>query len=209
MGPASQGNDCHSSLLTLADMVSPVSHELRNVFNNIVLKAAILSQAVPEELRDQAADFRALAMRANEMLSFLDQYRQKIVAARQPLDLNAVVLEAVDRCQAAGSAVTKKTTPDLPPVWGNQADVRRLVELLVAAFQGPVQVLTDRSAAAVRLTVQDSGPLPRAEELESFFEPFGPPGASQSGLELAACQTIARRLKAAIRAENQIGRAHV
>jgi hypothetical protein len=203
-GLMGQERDHQPALLNLADMIGPVSHELRNVFNNMVLTAAVLTRAVPEELRGQVAEFRSLALRANEMLTLLDHYRQAIVASRGLVDLNEAVEEAVNQCRANGLEVANKTSTDLPPVWAGRADVLRLIELLVSACRPPVQVCTERTGSAVRLTVQ-AGPPPNGESFERFFDAFGPAGSGKSQLERAACQTIARRLGVTLRTEKREG----
>jgi hypothetical protein len=199
-----QEHDHEPALLNLADMMGPVSHELRNVFNNMVLSTAILARTIPEEHRNQVAEFRALALRANEMLTMLDHHRQRIVAMRRPMDLNEVVEEAAQRCQANGVEVAKKLASGLPQVWGNQGDMSRLIELLVKTCRSPRQVQTCRNGAAVELAVM-GGPLPTTEPVEKFFDPFGPSGSAQSHLDRAACQTIARRLGAPIRTKSSEG----
>lgn len=197
-----QEHDHQPALLNLADMMGPVSHELRNVFNNMVLNTAILARAIPETHRSQVAEFRSLALRANEMLTMLDHYRHRIVAIRQPLDLNEVVEEAVERCQANRVEAARELAADLPKVWGNCLDLGRLVELLIQTCRPPVQVQTCRAGTTVELVVL-GGPLPAGEALEKFFDPFGPSGSAQAHLDRAACHTIARRLGTPIRAKSR------
>ncbi len=199
-----QEHDHQPALLNLADMMGPISHELRNIFNNMVLNTAILARAVPENLRSQVAEFKSLALRANEMLTILDHHRQRIVAIRRPLDLNEVVEEAMQQFRAKGVEVTKQTAAGLPPVWGNQAEISRLIQLLVGTCKPPLEIRTEHAGSVVQLVVA-GGPLPKGESVEHFFDSFGPPGSGQSHLERAACQTIARRLGTPIRVKSRDG----
>src|SRR5579871_5495706 len=145
-----QEHDHQPALLNLADMMGPISHELRNIFNNMVLNTAILARAVPENLRSQVAEFKSLALRANEMLTILDHHRQRIVAIRRPLDLNEVVEEAMQQFRAKGVEVTKQTAAGLPPVWGNQAEISRLIQLLVGTCKPPLEIRTEHAGSVVQ-----------------------------------------------------------
>ncbi len=49
--------------LNIADMVGPITHELHNVLNNIVLQAAIVMREVPEAFREDVAAVRRHAFR--------------------------------------------------------------------------------------------------------------------------------------------------
>ncbi len=193
------------ALLNLADMLGPVAHELHNVFNNIVLQAAIVSRSAPEALRPQLAEFRALGLRASEMLAQLDQQRHTIPTPLQPVDLHAVVRAVVDPLRAHGLAVTEQLSAQPSLVLAHERDLARLLGLLVkgAHLAGPpVVVATASQGRKAHLLVTDQRPPLDPAALEQFFEPFGAP-ASDNPLERAACQTLARRLKATLRAENR------
>src|SRR5262249_61482272 len=59
---ALQAREQQTPFCILADVVSPVSHELQNVFNNIVLQAAILRREVAEYVRPGVEVSRRLCL---------------------------------------------------------------------------------------------------------------------------------------------------
>lgn len=210
-----------TSLCALADMVGPVSHELQNVFNNIILQAAIISRDVPEAVRPEVEVIRGVGRQASQMMHRLDEYRYRIQAVRRPVDLNAVVAAALDELGSGGSAPAVTVGADLarslPRAWGNDSDLRRLVLLLVrnarsaleAQGGGTVTVRTGKQADKVVLRVEDDGPAV-GDDPGQVFDPFAEPRPGANGLELAACVGLMRKLRspapgapAAIRAENR------
>jgi signal transduction histidine kinase len=194
--------------LTLADMVGPLAHELHNVFNNMVLQAAIVGRSVPEPFREQIGAFRELAFRASKMLSDLDTYRHNVRFPRQPVDLADIVRRVIEKHQERGLAIHYEVQGAPAPVLGNETDVARLTELLVRnahAAGSPVAVLVVRAEDRIALVVQDRGPDVESDRLYELFQPFAVTRRGQNSLERAACQTIARRLEAKLRATPREG----
>jgi signal transduction histidine kinase len=100
--------------------------------------------------------------------------------------------------------------PILPAVLGSAADLRRLCTFLLlnaATAAGPVDgsitVRTEPSGSNVLLRVEDTGPSVPAEFLPQLFEPTTAGRAGTNSLELAACETLVRRLQGKIRCENR------
>ena len=66
---------------------------------------------------------------------------------------------------------------------------------------GAVRIRTSHDANCVRLQIEDGGPPVAPEKLIRLFEPSGSNREGVNPLELAACQNLARRLRAVMRAE--------
>lgn len=195
----------------LADLISPVSHELQNVFNNIVLQTAIVTREVSENVRPEIEIIRRLGLEASQMLNRVDDYRYRIAVPRRPLCLNRVVSAALAEVPAVpGVTIESSLAPSLPPILGSDSELRRLVRLLVvnagAVLQlhggGTITVRTLPRRNKVLLSVEDDGPS-AAEDAGGVLEPFVLARAGENSLELGACQGLARKLKARLRADNR------
>ena len=84
-------------------------------------------------------------------------------------------------------------------MWGNPLDVRRLLTVLARialADNHAVTIHGDQCQGRVRLIVPLGGPPLTPDQVERYFDPFA------GGLERAACQSIAKRLKAELWVEN-------
>jgi len=201
----------HTPFCILADLISPVSHELLNVFNNIVLQAAIVTREVPERMRPEVEIIRRLGLEASRMLNRLNEYRHQIAVPRRPLNLNSVVAATLAEVPAVpGVTVKPDFAPSLPPIVGSVGELRRLIRLLVvnaaAVLQlhggGTVTVGTQARGNKVLLWIEDDGPsVP--DDPGKVLEPFVLTRAGENSLELGACQGLARKLKARLRANHR------
>ncbi len=201
----------HTPFCILADLISPVSHELQNVFNNIVLQTAIVTREVPEDIRPEVEIIRRLGLEASRMLNRLDDYRHHIPIPRRPLNLNSVVSAALAEVPAVpGVTVEPAFAPSLPPIFGSGSELRRLIRLLVvnagAVLQlhggGTVTVRTRGRGNKVLLCVEDDGPSV-ADDPGKVLDPFVLARAGENSLELGACQGLARKLKARLRGDHR------
>jgi signal transduction histidine kinase len=197
----------------LAHMVGPVSHEMQNVFYNIVLQGTLLEREAPAVLRGEIEKVRPLGWQASGMMSRLDEYRHRIPLPRRPLDLTAVVADALDRLPG-GAEVVRDLAGGLPRVSGNEAMLRRLLRVLVgnaravlkAGGGGTVTVRTRAGGGKVHLLVEDDGPAVGGDNPDRVFDPFAEGRAGENTLELAACHGLVKKLDATIRAEDRAPR---
>src|SRR5262249_12217396 len=165
---ALQAREQQTPFCILADMVSPVSHELRGVFNSIVLQAALLRREAAEDLGREVELIRRLGYQGSQMLDRLDDSRRRIAVPRLPLDLNRVATAALAELPSVpGVTVGLDLAPSLPPVPGSENEVRRLLYLLVSNAStvlhlhggGTVTVRTGARGNKVLLCVEDDGPV--------------------------------------------------
>ncbi len=223
---------------TLADageLAGPVMHAVNNFFNVVSLHLAVLEPEVPEAARAELAEIRRQGNEAAALVRQFQQYRAHPRSAPGLIDLNRAVREAVeDLCRAevvrAGVPrlalvrtgegtgplapgrvpVHLELAPELPPVPGSFADLKRLCNFLVrnaavaaSLGTGAVWVRTEKSGQGVLLRVEDAGPSLEPASLVQLFEP-GPAGRDGlPPLELAACRSLAKRHQGTIRAENR------
>jgi signal transduction histidine kinase len=196
-----------TALLNVADMLGPVSHDLHNVMNNIVLNAALLARDAPESMRQQIAVFKSLAYQASQRLNELDEYRHQVRSPKQAIDIGQVTRKIVDRYGDRGVAMECQLE-EVEAACANEADVQRLVELLIAAAQAagpPVGVSLFAAGGTVVLRVEDHGSDVDPDKLDQLFEPFAVTREGERTLERTACRVIARRLEAKLRASPRRG----
>jgi signal transduction histidine kinase len=101
--------------------------------------------------------------------------------------------------------------PNLPLVLGSATDLKRLCIFLLtnaaaatATVGGKVTARTELGNNLVLLRVEDTGPSVSPELLLQLLEPAGAGRAGTNSLELAACETLVRRLHGKIRCEERV-----
>jgi signal transduction histidine kinase len=99
---------------------------------------------------------------------------------------------------------------NLPLVLGSPADVKRLCTFLLTnaavaagSVGGCVSIRTNYMDSHVFLRVEDTGPPLSPDVLHQVFEPASAGRPETNTLELAACETLVRRLQGRIRCENR------
>jgi C4-dicarboxylate-specific signal transduction histidine kinase len=101
--------------------------------------------------------------------------------------------------------------PDLPRAKGGREELRRLAAFLLksataAAAQvvgGEVLVRTEARPGRVALIVEDTGPAVAEDLLAKVFEPHVSCRPGPNSLEMAACESIAKRLRGDVQAEGR------
>ncbi|MBL8796622.1 MAG: HAMP domain-containing histidine kinase [Planctomycetia bacterium] len=220
--------DCREELageLSNADLgtlAQPLAHEFNNFLNNLVLHLAVLEHQLGEAYRPKLAQVRQLGTEIAQLVKRYQQYRQRHAANPQAVDLNVLLREALQaaarpdprRPETGPPRVTLDLSPDLPGLMGTTADVRRCCTFLIAnalraAETGQVRVRTELTDQRLLLHVEDEGPSAAPDDLHQLFELGKKSRPGTEPLELAACQSIVRRmggrLQAANRAEKGVG----
>jgi signal transduction histidine kinase len=207
----------------LGALASPITHELNNFLNVVLLQVAVLEQDLPPKRRGELTAIRQQGRGVADLVRQWQQYRYRQQSSLQPVALNEVVrrvAEALSREQPGfgelgialappGDAAPTGTgavwlrldlAAGLPRVSGTDADVRRLVRFLIlnaaaaiTALPGLVTVRTAVSEGKVQLRVEDNGPAVEPEMLPQLFEPGVAAREGPNRLELAACKTLAHR----------------
>ena len=121
---------------------------------------------------------------------------------REPTDLNAVVLKAVEllahQSRFAASRVTTDLDPALPPLAVNEGQLRQVCLGLAANAleamegRGTLTIRSRRAHGSIEIELEDEGPGISEENLARIFHPFfttKPPGQG-TGLGLAIAQGI-------------------
>ncbi len=172
-----------------ASFISTVSHDLRSPLASARLALGVLQATATERHRPQERDLLATARRNLDRLTF---YVDDLLAVnqldagmlqvrREPLDLRAVVADAVAALHPLFADKGQLLEVELPEALPVVGDARRLEQVLLNLLSnahshtpaGARTVVAGRLAGAeVRLAVADNGPGIPAGELGRIFERF-------------------------------------
>jgi PAS domain S-box-containing protein len=195
------------TLAGLGRVAAGVVHELNNPLGIVSSRVELLllqeAGGLPPEVVDDLRVVHRNVQRATAITQALLAFALPAPRARQPVDVNELVDDALARSAGmlAAGRVAVETAPagGLPPV---RADRDGLAQVLQAVLKNAVEAMPGggrvRIATApegrgwVRLSVTDTGPGIPAEALARVFEPFHTTKPRAPGLGLAVVYGIVR-----------------
>jgi signal transduction histidine kinase len=204
----------NNRLMSLEAMAASIAHEMKQpltaIAGNSAAVIALLQQASPDldEIREAERDISTDAHRAGHVLDGIRALFQKIDHGRQPIDMNAIVVEVLQSLHGElsehGVRIRTDLSSDLPLVEGNANQLHQVIYNLVhnaveamhatTAQERALRLATARVApAAISVTVQDSGPGIDPKKLDGIFDAFVTTKRHGMGLGLAICRVIAER----------------
>jgi signal transduction histidine kinase len=178
-----------------------VTHEFNNFLNTVMLQSAVMELTAPEPLKADLQGLKRQGKQAAGVIRQLQLYRRRKERTPAPADLSRAAAAAA--AVAEDGSLNLDLADGLPLVGGPAADLRRMCRFLLGGTTtvtaGGTRKLTTRlDGQNVRLqleiTPSTGGALARLLD--------GPLWADGVvGLELAACQSLVRRLGGSVRAE--------
>jgi signal transduction histidine kinase len=208
-------------LAAVGELAAAVAHEINNPLTSVLGFASMLAEQVPagQPLREQLDIVVSEASRARDIVrDLLDFSRQRPLVLR-PVDVNAVVRQALALLRPTSGRVTvhEEYDPDLPPV---EADASRLKQVFVNIVQnafhampggGRLRVRTERDGDDVTVSFADTGVGIPAENLTRIFDPFftTKPDVKGTGLGLSVSLGIVRQHGGAIAVESEPDRGSI
>jgi signal transduction histidine kinase len=193
------------------ELAGPMGHEFTNFLNVLLLQVAVLKYQMPETYHADLAEITRQGTLAVEVVNQFHQTMRPEAPPEAILDLRELVAEAIEELRSIApvdSSLVLQQAPDQLPIGGMRTDIKRLVRLLVsnairagAQTNQPVSVHTEEKETAIILRVEDGGSTPSEKALLHIFDLSQPAREGVNALELAACNSLARRLNARIRAE--------
>jgi len=203
---------------TKAAFVSNVSHEFRAPLNIIIGLTEILLDArrvygreLPVGAREDVGilqrNCQHLLDLINDVLDLSQIEADQLAMRREWVDLGAIISNAADMVrpliEAKGLAFEVIVPGDLEAVYCDPRRIRQVILNLVsnaARFteQGRISIAARREAEQVLVSVEDTGPGIRVDDIERIFEPFQQSGSTGavlgkgSGLGLAISREFVR-----------------
>lgn len=200
-----------SRLVTMGEMASTLAHELNQPlaaiasYNSGCINRLRTAEPDRDELIEIHEKIGRQARRAGEIIRRVHDFVRRAEPKREPLDLNAVIRDAVGLLEAdtrkRGMQVVTELAPSLPTVEADAVMIEQVVVNLVrngmdamqaAATDRPVIRIGTRSEGRhVSIRVADRGPGIPAEITERLFQPFYTTKAEGMGMGLNICRSIA------------------
>ena len=203
-----------NKLMNMEAMAASLTHELRQPLAALAMNAETtlltLEAASPDlaELRSIASDVSRDTQRIDQTLHSFRSLFGKGEARRDPVNLNAVVEDALrDLSRDANDREIVRQielTPDLPMIIG---DSGQLYEIVINLVQNAIEALAtvkndarllristgrfDRNA--IMLTVEDTGPGIDPSKVDAIFDAFVTTKPRGMGLGLAICRMMVER----------------
>jgi two-component system OmpR family sensor kinase len=196
--------ESESALVRQREFVADASHELRTPLTAVLANLELLEEVLNGEERDAAASALRSARRMRRLVAdllLLARADAGRAAAREPVDLSEVVLEAASELESvAGDHPITVSAPPGATLTGARDDLHRLVaNLLENALRHTdpgtaVEVSVERRDGEVVLAVEDDGPGVPPDVAEKIFERFyrgAGERSGSSGLGLAIVRAVA------------------
>jgi C4-dicarboxylate-specific signal transduction histidine kinase len=207
---------------TMGELAASLAHELNQPLAGILINAEAarrLLDATPpatSELRDTLSDIIDDDTRAAEVIQRLRDLLRKGDSQRVLLDLNLVVRDVIRLVSSdaviRNVTVTLECSPEPICVRGDRVQLQQVVlNLLLNAMEAvadgapehrTIVVRTERTPAAVHVSVQDAGPGLREGTNELVFEPFYTTKPTGMGMGLSIVRSIIRMHDGVVSATN-------
>jgi len=219
-------------LAAIGRISAQITHEIRNPLSSIGLNAELLADELASarfphdgQRAEAEALLSAIAREIDRLTEISEQYLAFARAPRAPpgpLDLGDLCYELIDfltpELTGAGVKVQLELAPNLPPILGNEDQLRQALLNLVRnakeAMAGTAspdeapRLLTLRATfqppASVRIEVRDTGPGVPPAARERVFDPFFSTKSTGTGLGLALSQRIAQEHGGSLRLDTDL-----
>lgn len=202
-------------LAAVGEMAAAVAHAIRNPLSSVRTSVEVALDRDPGNFGEAAQDIVAEVDKVEEWIRQLLAFSRPGSVGREPLDPNAIVgkvLAASERdCKRLGVRVDAELASPAPPAHGDLALVEHVLVSLVAnaldamPSGGALRVGTRDTGAGCEITLHDTGPGVRPEDLPRLFEPFFTTKARGTGLGLALARRIVERMGGSLSLENGPG----
>lgn len=171
-------------LATIGQLAAGVAHELNEPLSSILGFAQLIKRdpEMPEGARQDVQKIVTASLHAREIIRKLLLFARQTPTFKGPVNLNNVILEAIDlfkhHFEKEGIELSCVLCPELPVL---AADAGQLTQVLVNLVVNAVQAMPEGGRLVVRTreqdghvvcTVEDTGVGMTAEVLDRLFVPF-------------------------------------
>jgi signal transduction histidine kinase len=204
----------NSKLMNIEAITSAIVHQVRQPLAAIAANGDAgmrwLTKKPPDfdEVRATMTEIVRDSHRASEVVESVRALFKSADIEAQPVDLNGIVLGALDVLRGElkdhGVITLTELAPELPLVPGHSGQLQELMLNLVRNAIDAMDSITDRARVlrvrterggreAIVVSVEDSGPGIDSEKLDSIFDAFVTTKPQGMGLGLAICRIIISR----------------
>jgi PAS domain S-box-containing protein len=194
---------------TLGELAASIAHEVNQPLAAIVVNASAslrwLAANNVEEVRHCAEVMRRDAHRAAEIIQRIRSFATKAPPQKDWIDINQTITEVIELAHSEAQknrvSVQTQLASDLPVAFADRIQLQQVslnlvmnaVEAMSEINVGPRELMirTDADASGgVVVSVRDSGPGLRPENLDRLFTPFYTTKPQGMGMGLAICRSI-------------------
>jgi signal transduction histidine kinase len=217
-----------NKLMSIEAITGAIVHEVRQPLAAIAANGnagmRLLTKTPPDldEARAAMTDMVRDSHRASQVLESIRALFKSADLEPQPVDLNGIVLGALDvlcgELEDHRVITLTELAPELPLIPGHSVQLQEVIINLVRNAIDAMDTIADRTrvlrvrterggSEAIVVSVEDSGPGIDSEKLESIFEAFVTTKPHGMGLGLPICRLIISRHEGQLsaRADNKSG----
>ena len=208
----------NESMVAVGEMAAAVAHGIRNPLASIRTSAELWAEVKSEEAQEPAQDIVSevdrLELWVRSLLTYADQGRAKL----EPIDLNGLLIAAVEGFQREFARLNIQTKFELdegmPRIFGDSGLLTQMLNSLIANAieampRGGSLAMASQPAEnnrAIELRISDTGVGIAPEQLQNIFQPFSTSKRKGLGLGLALVKRTMERIGGSIHIASQIGR---
>jgi nitrogen fixation/metabolism regulation signal transduction histidine kinase len=195
-----------------------LAHEIKNPLTPIQLSAERIEHKLIGHLNAEDADLlrratQTIVSQVTSMKQMVDDFRdysRALPAVLVTIDLNALIHSVLELYATSSATIEAKLQPGLPPIRGDETQLRQLMHNLLQNAQDAlggataplIEIATEHTGGAVRLTVRDNGSGFAKKIMTRVFEPYATTKPKGTGLGLAIVKKIVDVHQGTISVEN-------
>ncbi len=208
-------------LASIGQLSSGIAHEVNNPLTSVItFSKLLLEKDLPEDVIADLKLINSEAQRSASIFKNLLTFARKQPQQKQPTSVNEQIKKILElrayEHKTNNITVNLRLAPDLPPVWGNGAQLEQVFfNILINAEyfmaqahkKGTLTITTERAGDSIRASVTDDGPGISADSIRQLFSPFFTTKevGKGTGLGLSICHGIITEHGGRIWAESEAG----
>jgi nitrogen fixation/metabolism regulation signal transduction histidine kinase len=195
-----------------------LAHEIKNPLTPIQLSAERIEHKLVDRLNAEDADAlrratQTIVSQVTAMKQMVDDFRdysRALPAMLVTIDLNALIRSVLELYATSSARIEAKLQPGLPPIRGDETQLRQLMHNLLQNAQDAlggataplIEIATEHTNGEVHLTVRDNGSGFAKKIMTRVFEPYATTKPKGTGLGLAIVKKIVDVHQGTISVEN-------
>jgi C4-dicarboxylate-specific signal transduction histidine kinase len=194
---------------TLGELTASIAHEINQplgaIVNNANASLRWLAAHNTEEIRQCAELIRSDGERAGEIIQRIRSFAKKAPPQKDWIDINQTIRDVIalarSEMQRHGVALETQLSGDVPLIFADRIELQQVILNLILNAGEAMSQMSDGSrqlvirtgtdgSRGIMISVRDSGPGLRPENLDRLFNPFYTTKAQGMGMGLAICRSI-------------------